>query len=653
MVKNLITGIGGFVASHLADYLLEHGEEVYGTYRWTEDLSKIQHIKEKITLISMDLNDLSSCIKAIEEVSPDYVYHLAAQSFVNDSFRYPEETLRTNIIGTYHLLEAIHMNKGCNPVIHVCSSSEVYGQVQKDEVPIKETNAFRPANPYAVSKVGEDMIAYLYWLNYKMKIIRTRMFTHSVSRWTPVIIRDKNGIDIKYISELYEKERNNQIWNLEKEKIEIWNYGKWTKIINLSCHPINHKKILEITCRGGSVDATDNHSIINSEGYETEASKLIKGNKVKITNMPTVDSSTDYEMLDEELAWLYGLFVAEGDFAQKRRFRISNKDKDLLTKAGEIILRKLGYNSILRNEKNELYRLDVLKCSDFVRKNYNKFYAKDKNKRIPLEILNSAKDIKKKFLEGYNLGDGDNNHEIKSEFYRFKTKSPILAMGLCFITENLGFKYKIHIEHRKEKRYYEIRLLNQLNTNNGRWLLKSNDEIVSVKEIKYEGEVWDFETENHWFNAGIGGLIVHNTGPRRSMESAEIAFAKQIVRIEKGLQEPVIKVGNLNSVRTFADVRDAVRAYYALAHKCTFGEVYNIGGNLTMSIGEMLKKLISLSNYKGEIKIEIDPKLLRPADVTLQIPDISKFVNETGWKPTIHFDQTLKDILDYWRENIK
>lgn len=331
-IRSLVTGIGGFVAGHLADYLLEQGEEVIGTYRWTEDLSRIAHIRDKIVMVPMDLLDLGSCIRCIDGHRPDYIYHLAAQSYVDDSFVYPTQTIMTNTIGTLNLLEAVKMARdpawtkltdrpyAYDPIIHICSSSEVYGQVTEDEVPIKETAPFRPQNPYAVGKIGADMIAYVYWQCYKIKTIRTRMFTH--------------------------------------------------------------------------------------------------------------------------------------------------------------------------------------------------------------------------------------------------------------------------------------------------------------------------------------------TGPRRTMTSAESSFAKQIARIEKGLQKPVIKVGNLESIRTFADVRDAVKAYYIMMRKCQPGEVYNIGGNRTMKVGEMLNCLISLSPMKDEIRVEVDPKLLRLSDVTLQIPDISKFVTETGWAPVIPFEKTMADLLNWWREHV-
>ena len=330
MVKNLVTG-PGFVASHLADLLLSKGEEVYITTRWTDDKSSFNHIKDKVNLIPMDLNDLSSCLKAIDDVKPDYIFHLGAQSYVSDSFIYPSETIRTNTLGTFNLLEAVRIVREnnnsyafseddpnhFNPVIHVCSSSEVYGLVKKEDIPIKETQAFNPANPYAVGKVGADMLALMYFTNYGLKTIRTRMFSH--------------------------------------------------------------------------------------------------------------------------------------------------------------------------------------------------------------------------------------------------------------------------------------------------------------------------------------------TGPRRVMKSAEVNFTEQIARIEKGLQEPILKHGNLNSIRTWADVRDAVKAYYLLVRKGVPGEVYNIGGDTTKTIGEMLHYLISLANCP--IVCIQDPKLLRPYDVTLQIPDCSKF-KKLGWKPEYTFEYTMQDLLNWWRENV-
>jgi GDPmannose 4,6-dehydratase len=149
----------------------------------------------------------------------------------------------------------------------------------------------------------------------------------------------------------------------------------------------------------------------------------------------------------------------------------------------------------------------------------------------------------------------------------------------------------------------------------------------------------------------ITRMFTH-TGPRRGDVFVESTFAKQIAMIEAKQIEPVVKVGNLESLRTFADVRDAVRAYYMLLTiNPIVGEYYNIGGNYTCKVGEMLDYLLSTSKVEN-IKIEIDEERMRPIDADLQVPDTSKFRKHTGWKPEISFEQTMKDLLDYWRRNI-
>lgn len=145
-----------------------------------------------------------------------------------------------------------------------------------------------------------------------------------------------------------------------------------------------------------------------------------------------------------------------------------------------------------------------------------------------------------------------------------------------------------------------------------------------------------------------------HTGPRRGDVFAESTFAKQIAMIEAGLIPPVIKVGNLDSMRTWADVRDAVRAYYMLVTiDPVCGEFYNIGGTFSCTIRDMLDHLISRSAMKDEIKVEVDPERLRPIDADLQVPDTTKFCAHTGWKPQYTFEQTMGDLLEYWRTRIK
>lgn len=145
-----------------------------------------------------------------------------------------------------------------------------------------------------------------------------------------------------------------------------------------------------------------------------------------------------------------------------------------------------------------------------------------------------------------------------------------------------------------------------------------------------------------------------HTGPRRGDVFAESSFAKQIALAERELISPVIKVGNLNSLRTIADVRDAVRAYFLLLTvNPTPGEYYNIGGAHSVSIGDLLEDLIAFSSLSDSLRVETDKSRFRPIDADLQVPDTRKFREHTGWEPEIDYQTTLLDLLDYWREKVK
>ncbi len=318
-MRALITGITGFAGSHLAEFLLaEHPDvEVFGTYRWRSRMENIEHVRSKVKLLETDLRDYTSMYNALDRSRPDFVFHLAAQSFVPSSWSAPNETLTTNVSGQTNLFEAIRALK-LDPVVQIACSSEEYGLVLPNEVPIKETNPLRPLSPYAVSKVAQDYLGYQYFQSYGLKAIRTRGFNH--------------------------------------------------------------------------------------------------------------------------------------------------------------------------------------------------------------------------------------------------------------------------------------------------------------------------------------------TGPRRGQVFVTSNFCSQVAAIELGMQEPVIRVGNLEAIRDFTDVRDMVRAYWLAVNHGKPGEVYNIATGHGIHIRELLDRIISLASVK--VTIEVDPDRLRPSDVEILIGDSSKFRADTGWEPRIPFEQTLGDLLDYWRRTL-
>jgi GDP-mannose 4,6-dehydratase len=337
----LLTGVTGFVGSHMADFLLKEEPDckIYASRRWRSRDENIQQFynNDRITFVEVDLLDRGSIAKIILDAKPDVVMHFASMSFPEASFAYPVHTLNNNIIGTTNLFDELRIAKErgiCDPIIINVSSSEVYGMPLENEVPIKETNPLRAANPYSISKVGQDLIGAYYYQAFGLKIITTRMFSHEGAR---------------------------------------------------------------------------------------------RGKKFALSS-----------------------------FAHQ----------------------------IVQHEKD---------------------YDKQR-----IESINSGKD------------------KISSKF--------------------------------------------------------------------------------------------------------------------------VIKVGNLNSVRTYSHIDDAIEAYYLCIKKGKIGDVYNIGGKETCKVGDALQMLISKSAIpQSKFKIEIDPARIRPTDITLQIPDCTKFKEQTGWEPKKGLEEITADLLNYWR----
>jgi GDP-4-dehydro-6-deoxy-D-mannose reductase len=178
-MKVLVTGASGFAASHLIERLLSSGHEVVGTTRIRSNKDNIAHLK--IPLISMELHDPFGVSHVIETVKPEAIFHLAAQSFVGWSWNHPEETMKTNVMGTLYVLEAVR--KHCPKArVHIASSSQVYGNIKSDEQPMGHKTGFNPMNPYDTSKLAQDMLALQYFNSYGLNIIRTRAFNISGPR---------------------------------------------------------------------------------------------------------------------------------------------------------------------------------------------------------------------------------------------------------------------------------------------------------------------------------------------------------------------------------------------------------------------------------------------------------------------------------------
>lgn len=220
----MVTGGAGFVASHLADYCLEKGDDVIITCRWNEDLHRMQHFKDKVKIEHMELTDLSSIIRVLADNKPEVISHLAAQSFIPYSFQNPIYTINVNTIGTLNILEAIriikdYIDKDYDPLVHVCSSSEYYGNVPKENQPISEKHNASPMNPYGVGKVGADFLSQLYEKYYDIRVLITRMFTHTSGRRT---MMSAEHYYAKYIAEIEAGKRDKVIPLGNMKSIRTW-----------------------------------------------------------------------------------------------------------------------------------------------------------------------------------------------------------------------------------------------------------------------------------------------------------------------------------------------------------------------------------------------------------------------------------------------
>jgi GDP-D-mannose dehydratase len=665
-VRVLITGITGFVGSHMAEYALAQGAEVFGSSRWRSKTDNIEHLRSRIVLIECDLRDMSSVRALVEIVNPSHVIHLAAQSFVGSSWQAPAETLSTNIISQVNLLEAIRALK-LSPRFLTVGSSEEYGLVHEDELPIRETNPLRPLSPYAVSKVAQDLIGFQYYKSYGFPILRSRAFNHSVGRYTPVLLRDdRTGLlDIRYISEIRHfkptgylggrlLDDGTVVWDMRQHPVSVWAEGKWSKIIHLSCHPLRpNDRVLRLISSGGIVEVTGDHSVMvpgSDRHVPVSARDLSVGDRVALVGLP---QSTGM-WVHEDVAWLLGFFVAEGCITSGK-VRIDSKDRKPLERCAEVLLRHLGMDSYFVEGERGVWRLTVRRPEQFAAWLHPQVYARGSNKRIPRSILNAQGDAKLAFLRGYNEGDGPRAGWGSYEFKSFKTKSPILTLGLCYLIANTTRqRICLNTEVRPTGTYYLINL-NSPCEEHARWgrhLEVPENVIKKVEAISYTGEVWDFGTEDHVFHAGLGRNLVHNTGPRRGDVFMESNLARQVAEIEAGLSAPAVRVGDLKPRRDYSDVRDIVRGYWVLLERGEPGEVYNLCSGRSWAIQQVVDFLLAKSTVK-DIAVEVDPARLRPSDVMVLEGDPSKIEKATGWRTEIPFERTLTELLDYWRERVR
>lgn len=213
-MRVLITGMTGFIGSHLAEFLLKRDYEIFGTVWDKKELSNIEAISDKVTVLDCDVRDKTRVFEIIKDTMPDRIYHLAAQSFPTVSWDDPVTTLDTNVLGTTHVFETIR-DIGLDTVVLVACSSAEYGFVSEDEVPVSEDHMLLPLHPYGVSKVAQDLLAYQYFKNFQIKTVRARLFNTTGPRKT-------NDVCSDFTSKVVEIEKNRKnellVGNLEPKR---------------------------------------------------------------------------------------------------------------------------------------------------------------------------------------------------------------------------------------------------------------------------------------------------------------------------------------------------------------------------------------------------------------------------------------------------
>ena len=248
----LITGINGSGGSYLAEHILNKKKKlkIFGTHR-SNNLKNIETIKNKISIIQCDLNNFSKIKKILTKIKPDVIFHLASNADVRKSFDEPKKMISNNNNITLTLLESLRVLK-INPILMICSTSEVYGLVKKKDTPIKENCKIRPANPYAVSKVFQDFVSYNYYLNFGLNIIITRMFSYFNSK--RLTLFSSNWI--------------NQIVQIEKKKLKVLKHGNLNTV----------RTILDID------DAMEAYWLAAAKGKIGEIYNIGGGKIIKLSN---------------------------------------------------------------------------------------------------------------------------------------------------------------------------------------------------------------------------------------------------------------------------------------------------------------------------------------------------------------------------------
>jgi GDPmannose 4,6-dehydratase len=662
--KALITGITGQDGSYLAEFLLEKGYEVVGLVRRTSTInfSRIEHIQDKISLVSGDMLDQISLTQAIEEHRPDEVYNLAAQSFVQTSWRQPVFTGGVTALGVTRLLDAI---RTVDPSIryYQASSSEQFGKVR--EVPQTEATPFYPRSPYGVAKVYGHWITINYRESYDLHATCGILFNHeSATSKTPVIIRRDGLVDILPIGDIKparEKGRSKQTSDVRDWGLEVWDGDRFVnvKTITATHHaPVkNNKGIRMVVSRGGAFEVTRDHVVITADD-EVPAGELEPGDRLELVGLPAPTCESD---LTHSEATLLGLFVADGSAylgSGHHRGRFTNNAPEIRQMFTELWKRvTLGYTSEASNPSgfeggSEVHYLNLNGASTYLARLVQECYTRERQKRVPARVLNASPDLWESFLRGYNIGDGLKAGGPTHEFKNFKTNSPTLALGLWWIvTIALRQGITLNVDWHNGKPYYSMNLRSPHPNNKGQHLRRDPHEIKAIYELEdYEGWLYDLETGSGTFHAGVGLCHIHNS-PRRGLEFVTRKIAHSVASIKLGLTDK-LALGNMDAQRDWGFAGDYVRAMWMMLQQDQPDD-YVIATGRTHTVERLCEVAFEYLNLDWHDYVYQDPRFMRPAEVDLLVGDASKAKRILGWELDVSFEELIHMMVDADLERLK
>lgn len=656
--RALITGITGQDGSYLAELLLEKGYDVFGVTRRssTNSFDRIEHIIDRITLISGDLLDEHSLVAAVRESQPDEIYNLAAQSFVPTSWSQAVLTAEFTAVGVTRMLEAIRAVKP-GARFYQASSSEMFGKVV--ETPQTEKTPFYPRSPYGVAKVYGHWITVNYRESYGLFACSGILFNHeSIPGNTPVIVRDRGLIDVLPIGELLSvRPKGPAYQRFATDGLEVWDGERFAGVLGGTAYrhaPLKRNKdVRRIEARGGTVTTTGDHVLFMHDG-ERANRDVQPGDRIALAALPPAPGVTK---LTGELAWLLGAFIGDGTAQVGERTtsaKFINNDTALRRRFAQ------AWQQVTCGWSRESHGISGFRqgvvvgalalngAATFVQWLRDECYTEDGYKRVPQIVLNADGPTMVAFLEGYNATDGLKAGNARYMFKNFKTNSPTLAMGLWWLARTaLDQQPVLNVDVGPPERpgpYYSMNLRTPVISNLGAHLRKDLAEVKRVVPLPdYDGWLYDLTTESGKFHAGVGECVIHNS-PRRGLEFVTRKVTDAVARIKLGIAKE-LRMGNLDAQRDWGYAPDYVRAMWMMLQQPDADD-YVISTGRTHSVQQLVETAFAHVGLDWRKHVVIDPKFIRPAEVDMLIGDATKAREKLGWQPEVSFEQLVAIMVD-------